>query len=172
MPHQMFIIFFLSSIGISTAISGCRYYSFTGASVNYNETQTISIKTFENYAPLSNPTLAQQFSETLRNVFLSQTQLRQVAQNGDLQIEGEIIEYAIAPVAITQADQAALNRLTITVKVRYTNTKNEKENFESTFSRFADFLANQSFSSVEQSLINDINQQLAQDIFNKTLGNW
>jgi hypothetical protein len=89
-----------------------------------------------------------------------------------LNFEGEITGYAIAPVAIQSNDLAASNRLTIMVHVKFVNTKDEKQNFDTSFSRFADYSSTQSLTAVQANLIDQINQQLVQDIFNKAMINW
>jgi hypothetical protein len=150
---------------------GCKVnYSFTGASVAA-DVNSISIATFPSYAPLAPPALSQTFTEALKDIFLRQTNLTLVKQNGDLIIEGEITDYRVQSEAVQDA-AATLNKLTITVKVRYTDTKNEKNSYEQTFSGIEQFDANTNLSSVEQTLIDQINEQLTQDIFNKSLGNW
>lgn len=102
----------------------------------------------------------------------SQTNLALMKQNGDLQFEGSIIDYNVAPVAIQSGDQAALNRLTVTVKVKYSNKFDISKNFEQSFSRFSDFEASKTISSVEAQLLSEINRQLTEDIFNKAFNNW
>ena len=152
-------------------IGSCKVkYSFTGIQVGSAE--TINIETFPNRAPLANPTLSQTFSESLRDIFLSQTNLTLVQKEGDMKLEGEVTGYKTAPVAIQGNETAALTRLTITISVRFTNNTEEEKNFESSFSRFADFESSQSFSAVEDQLVTEINEQLAQDILNKAAGNW
>ncbi|HEY4798907.1 MAG TPA: LPS assembly lipoprotein LptE, partial [Bacteroidia bacterium] len=100
------------------------------------------------------------------------TNLSVTQKTADLNFEGEIINYITAPVAIQSNDQAALNRLTITVNVKFTNTKDEKQNFETSFSRYADYSSSQSLTVVQNQLIDQINQQLVQDVFNKAMVNW
>jgi hypothetical protein len=95
-----------------------------------------------------------------------------VKNNGDLNFEGAIIDYSTQPTAITANDNASLNRLTITVSVKFTNTKDSKQDFETNFSSYADYASNQSLSAVEQTLITQINSKLVDDIFNKAVVNW
>ena len=94
------------------------------------------------------------------------------AVDADLTLEGTISGYVVTPLAIQQNEQAARNRLTITVNVKFTNVKDEKQNFESPFSRYADFDSKVNISSVEEALIAEINTQLVDDIFNKAVINW
>ena len=162
----------LSIIYYLLAFSSCKvHYSFSGASVS-PDVKTVSIQTFKNNATLAPPTLSQLLTEAVKDIFTSQTNLGIVSSSGDLNFEGEIINYITAPVAIQSNDQAALNRLSITVSVKFSNAKDEKQNFETTFSRYADYSSTQNLSAVQESRIEEINKQLVQDIFNKAMINW
>lgn len=168
--------FLLSSFFIFSSffffLPSCKVkYSFTGASIA-PEVKTISVKYIPSYAPLAKPTFSQMFTEALREIFMKQTQLNLVDNYGDLRFEGEITEYTVRPVAIQGDQTAALTRLTVTVNIRFVNTKNTAQNFESKFSRFADFEQAQGLSSVEDQLLKEINDQLVQDIFNRSVSNW
>lgn len=159
-------------VGCLLTISSCSVnYSFTGASIA-EDVKTVSVKTFPNHAPLANVTLSQTFTEALKDIFISQTNLNLVTQNGDLIFEGAITDYKISPEAIQGDETAALNRLSITVKVIFVNTKDETQNFETSFTRFAQYNSSQDLSAVEDGLIEEINTQLTQDIFNKSVSNW
>ena len=154
------------------SVSSCKIsYKFNQASVS-PDTKTVSVDLFQNYASLAGPGLNQQFTEALKDVFLTQTNLSIVSQDGDIQFSGAITGYTIKPVAIQGNETAALNRLTITVNVKYVNTKNEKENFETSFTRFADYDSNLNFSEVEEQVTKEVIDQLTQDIFNKAFSNW
>lgn len=146
-------------------------YSFTGASIA-EDVKTVSVKTFPSYAPLANANLSQTFTEALKDKFLSQTNLDLVASDGDLQFEGSITGYNVTSVAIQGNERAALNRLKITVKVKFTNTKDSDLDYESSFSRYTDYESSQNLASIEDGLITEINDQLTQDIFNKAVSNW
>ena len=153
-------------------ISSCKInYSFSGASVS-PDVKTVSIQYFKNNASLAKSTLSRSLTEALKDIFVAQTNLSLLTNNADLNFEGEIIGYQTAPAAIQSNDHAALNRLTITVNIKFTNEKDQKQNFETSFSRFADYSSTKSLSSVEDELIRQINEQLVQDIFNKAMINW
>ncbi|HMU13138.1 MAG TPA: LptE family protein [Flavobacteriales bacterium] len=134
--------------------------------------KTISVALFDARAPLCTPQSAQTFTETLRDLLQAQTPLNLTREEGDLQYEGAIIAFDVQPVSIQANETAALNRLTITVSVRYTNTLEPAKNAEFSASRFADYSSTQDLVSVETQLVGDISKQLAQDIFDKSLGNW
>jgi len=159
-------------VAVLLSQSGCRVsYSFTGASISPN-VRTISIPTLPNNAPLVVPTLSRTITNALKDYFTSQTNLNIVDRNGDLSLEGAITGYAVQPVAIQGNETAAMNRLTITVNVKFTNKTNEKQNWESSFSRYLDYSSSVSLSSVQDGLILGITDQLVQDIFNKAVVNW
>jgi hypothetical protein len=155
-----------------SAFNSCKVkYSLNGATIPI-EAKTVSVAFFANNTTLGTPSISQKFTEKLRDVVSTQTNLSLMKQNGDLQFEGAITDYNVAPVAIQSNDQAANNRLTITVNVKYTNKFDLTKNFEQSFSRFADFKANTSISSQEDVLLTEINRQLTEDIFNRAFNNW
>ena len=155
-------------------LNSCGVYSFTGASISPN-VKTISISYFPNNAQFVQPSFSQKFTDALRDKFTTQTNLTVVNKGGDLNIEGEITGFdPNQPVAIQGgADQtASLYRLTVKVNVRFTNNKDEKQNFETSFTTYEDYGRDQQFSDVEEHLADLINEKLVQDIFNKAVVNW
>lgn len=159
---------------VSVLLNSCGVYSFTGASISPS-VKTVSIAYFPNNAQYVQPTFSQKFSDALRDKFTTQTNLMIVNKGGDLNIEGEITSFnPNQPVAIQGgADQtASLYRLTVTVNVRFTNNKDEKQNFETVFTTYEDYGRDKQFSDVEEQLVTLINEKLVQDIFNKAVVNW
>ena len=153
-------------------LGGCSGgYSFTGASIPA-EAKTISITQFPNYASTVNPQLSQKLYDGLQQMFSSQTSLGVTSDDGDLQIIGEITDYSTRASSIGSDDNVATNRFTISIKVSFTNRFDPKANFEQSFSRFKDYAASRDFSSVEQSLTDEIVNELCEDIFNKSVVNW
>jgi hypothetical protein len=152
--------------------AGCRVnYSMTGASIA-PDVKTINIRFFQKTAGLGPASLGQTFTESLKDKFISQTHLSLVDKDGDLTLEGSIPGYTINPLAIQANETAAQNRLSITVNVKFTNLKDEKQNFETSFTRFADFESTLNIANVEDQLIKEINDQIIDDIFNKAVINW
>jgi hypothetical protein len=156
-------------------VNNCKVnYSATGASLTAGE-KTISVAYFPNRAPIVNPTLSQEITEKLKDKFISQTSLNMVSGDSDLSFEGEIIGYDTKPIAITgnnQTDKASLNRLTITIKVKFVNQKEPKNNFESQFTAYEDYSSNQGLDAVEGDLVPLILEKLIEDIFNRSVVNW
>ena len=146
-------------------------YSFTGASIS-PEVKTFTVKFFTKTASLGPASLSQRFTEKLKDKFISQTSLANVDRNGDLTFEGTITNYTISPIAIQSNEIAAQNRLSITVSVTFTNIKDEKQNFETSFTRYQDYESSRNLATLENELIEGIYDQLVDDIFNKAVINW
>ena len=162
----------LAFVATVSLFSSCTMkYSFSGASIS-PESKTFSVGYFQNLAPLVVPSLSNTFTEALKDRFLNQTKLDYIRSNGDLSFEGQIIGYSIDPVAITGNDKASQNRLTITVKVKFTNKQNPELNFDKEFKQFKDFPSNVSVVSVQNDLIKDVTNQLIDAIFNASVANW
>lgn len=162
------IISLLSAMLFAACTGG---YSFTGASIP-PEAKTISVATFPNYAATVNPQLSQKLTDDLIQMFSSQTTLDVTNDDGDLQLSGEITGYDTRASALSASDEVSMNRLTITVKVKFVNTKDPDADFEQSFSRYRDYAAAQDFSSVESTLMGEIVTELCEDIFNKAVVNW
>lgn len=165
---------FLPVLLIFTALSqnSCKVsYSFTGASIP-PEAKTFSVELFQNLASIVNPTLANYFTEELKNRFLSQTRLSPVSAFGDFAFSGQITQYDVSPMAIQGNEVAAQNRLTISVKVKFVNAIDPKQSFDKSFSQYAVFGSNQNFAQVEQALVQEIVEKLVDDIFNAAASNW
>jgi hypothetical protein len=152
-------------------LSGCGVYSFTGASIPAGA-KTITVTYFVNNAQYVEPSLSQSLTDALRDRFLSQTDLDFINEGGDLQLEGTITDYSTRPIAIQGDETAALNRLSVTVKVKYTNMIDPAKDFETSFTRFEDYPSSQDLSAVKDQLIALINEYLVDDIFNKAVVNW
>jgi len=152
-------------------LTSCGIYSFTGASIPPGA-KTVSVQYFPNNASLVEPTLSQVFTNALRDKFSTQTNLRMVDKNGDLALEGEIVEYKTTPEAI-QADQtAAENRLTIVVNVRFTNKLEPAKDFETRFTQFVNYPSTENLNSAQADLIKKIVGDLTDNIFNAAVVNW
>lgn len=156
---------------VAFLLTGCGVYSFTGASIPA-EAKTVSVQYFPNNANLVQPMLSSVLTNTLRDYFMNQTSLAEVENNGDLSIEGEITDYVTAPTAITGDQTAALNRLTVTVNVRFFNKYDESKNFEQKFSQYEDYSSTLDLNSVQDELMETIVEKLCEDIFNKAVVNW
>lgn len=164
---------FLSILLVAVCVTACTIsYKFNGASIDYNVTKTITINDFPIRAALVYPPLATTFNETLKDAYTRQTRLSLVNSGGDLVLEGEITGYNLTPQAVTEDAYASQTRLTITVRVRYTDNKKPENDLDRTFSAYRDFPSSSMLTDVQDELITEITQELADLIFNATVGNW
>ncbi len=169
MKYKTIIYYLLFILIIFTSCSGLKY-SVVGVDIPA-DAKTVSIKTFQNNASLVNLKLSNEITTMLKDKFQSQTKLDILDSHGDLQFEGEITNYSVSATAIGE-DKAAMNRLTITLRVIYTNKLDDKKNFEQNFARYADYDSSKNLSQVEDELVTQICEVLIDDIFNKAVGNW
>ncbi|MDL2256288.1 LPS assembly lipoprotein LptE [Parabacteroides sp. OttesenSCG-928-G06] len=147
-------------------------YKFNSASINYDVIKTITIHEFPNQAPRVYPPLSQMLTEEMKDLYNRKTRLQQVQQNGDLEIEGEITGYDETPMAVQEDSYASNSKLTITVRVRYTNKHDPDKDFEQTFSAYREYPASRMLNDVEEELATDIIEEIIDQIFNATVANW
>ena len=151
---------------------GCSVQmTFKGSSVPEN-VNTASVQYFENRAPLINPLLSQTFTESLKDRITSESRLVINDEVGDVDFSGEITGYDLRPMAIQANAISAETRMTISVKVRYRNFKNPEQNWESSFSAYADFESSQNITAIEAELVRDIVDQITENIFNRAFSDW
>ena len=154
------------------AMSGCTVkYSLSGASIP-PEAKTFSVAYFPNNAPMVAPILSSTLTDALVDKFSRQTRLTQVEEGGDFAFEGEITGYSSTTASVSSDDYALQNRLTITVKVRFTNVIDDKLSFNKSFSAYADYDSTRLLTEVESELITEIVEQLVTDIFQAAASNW
>jgi len=146
-------------------------YSFTGASIP-PQLETISVQYFDNRAPVIYPSLSQDLTDALKDMFQSRTRLMLVNEPGDADFEGVIEQYRTQPVSVQADERANLERLTISVRVSYTNTADPEMDFETTISRHEDYDARLGLEAVEADLVKKIIDQIAEDVFNRAFVNW
>ncbi|MDP4183530.1 MAG: LptE family protein [Bacteroidota bacterium] len=159
-------------IAVCGTLSGCKMsYSFSGASIDPS-VKTFRVEDFPNRASLVNPNFSNQLTESLKDKMIKMGKLRLERDKGDLEFTGQIIGYEVRPVAITGNEIAAMNRLTVTIKVKFVNNQNHDNDFDTSFSAYADFPSTEIISSVENTLSKDIIEKLTDDIFNKSVANW
>lgn len=163
----------LAAVIISLSLlQSCGIYSFTGTSIQ-PDVKTVTINYFEYLAPKVNPSLSNDITQALQEKFIKLTKLELVDIDGDLEIVGSVTGYDVKATAITANESAAMNRLTVNVKINFVNRKYPEEDFENkSFSAYADFDATQSLDAVEASLCEEIIEKLCEDMFNATVANW
>jgi hypothetical protein len=147
-------------------------YSFTGSSIDYETTKTITISDFPNQAPLVSPPLAQKFTEELKDLFIRRTKLQMIQANGDINLEGEITGYDLAPMAIKEDAYSSMTKLTLTIRVRYANRANPDKDFEQSFSANREFNSDRMLETVQDELNGELVKEITEQIFNSTVADW
>ena len=146
-------------------------YSLSGASIP-PDAKTFSVAYFPNNAPMVAPILSATLTDELTQRFASRTSLVQVEEGGDFAFEGEIVGYSSTTSSVSSGDYALQNRLTISVKVKFTNAIDDKMSFNKNFSAYADYDSTKLLTEVESELIPQIVEQLVTDIFQAAASNW
>ena len=148
-------------------------YGFKSPSIiDYTKVSSISIKDFPNVAQTVYAPLAQQFAEALRDKYTRQTKLRVIREGGDLDLEGEITGYSYASMAVTDGAYASQTRLTVSIRVRYTNNTNPDDFLEQTFSAYQEFPNTSTIDQVQDELCRIIIEEIVDAIFNETVAKW
>ena len=154
-------------------LSSCSIsFKLNGANINYQTTHTISIADFPNNAPMVNPTLSNNLSEGIRDLFQRQTRLQILRKGGDLEIEGAIVGYDLSQGAISVDSYASESKLTIRVKVHFTNNVNPEDSFEKEYSAYQTFDASRMLNDVQDELCDIIIKEIAENIYNDTVAKW
>ena len=152
-------------------LAGCGIYSFSGTSIQ-PDVKTICIEPVVNKATKINPALANQLTESLNDKFRKLTKLEQVTEAGDLNLTVTVESYDVRATAVTAGEVAAMNRLTVTCKVKFTNELHPEDNLEQSFAGYEDYDSNNSLDMVEGQLCETIVKKLVDDIFNATVAQW
>ena len=158
---------------VAILMAGCTVsYKFNGSAINYDIYKTINIGEFPIRAALVYPPLQQTFENELLDAVTRQTRLIEVDGSSDLEMTGEITGYSLSPQAVGEDAYATETRLTITVRVRYTDHKNPSNDIDQTFSAYRQFSSSLMLTDVQDELCQEISKELVDLIFNATLGNW
>jgi hypothetical protein len=140
--------------------------------------KTINVGFFENDAPLVVSNLSQNFTEALKALIRSTTDLSIIrSEQADCSLTGNITGYSIAPVSIQATNNnvapiAGASALTITVEVKYVNNVDKKASYEQSFSESQNFTGDLPSGSKQDALIAAINKAITEDIFTKSFANW
>jgi len=147
-------------------------YKFNGASIDYAKVHSIAISDFPNNAALVYPALSSDLTQGIRDIYQRQTRLEVSRKSGDLELEGEITGYTLTPMAISADSYSAETKLTITVKVRFTNNVNPEESFDKTYTVFQTFDASKMLNDVQEELCAIMIKEIAESIYNDTVARW
>ena len=163
---------FLSLVTLCVAASCMVSYKLNGASIDYNTVRTITIESFANRAPYQWAPMTAMFNESLSEIYVRQTKLKQVKSNGDLVLSGEITGYDQLNKSISADGFSSMVELKMTVKVKFVNNTNHKDDFERQFSASREYDSKQQLSAVQEDLVQQMIDEIDDQIFNATVANW
>ena len=160
-------------LACAVALCGCSVvkYSFSGTSID-PDVHTVTVNYFGYKALKVNPTLANDLTEAMKDKFKKLTKLEEVEMDGDLEIEADVTGYDVRAAAVTANEVAAQNRLTVSVKLKFTNRKHPEENVEKSFSAYSDYDSTNSLDAVEATLCEERVEKLVEDMFNACVAQW
>ncbi len=162
---------YIIALAVFFTLSSCKYYNFTGT--GKIDASSFQVNYFQNTAELIEPGIERTFTIALQDLIQNQTSLTLTNSGGDLVYEGEIVTYRIAPMTATADQRAAQNRLTISVRVRFVNNRNEEDSFEKNFSHYYDYTGTEQLvGSQLTAALEAIYERITQDIFNESLAKW
>ena len=168
--HTLCIVLVSSALCL---LSACTIsYKFNGASIDYSKVKTISVADFTNNAALVYAPLAVNLTDGIKDLYQRQTRLEQVRRGGHLELAGEIVGYSLTPMAVSADSYASETKLTVTVKVRFTNNVAPEESFEKTYTAYQSFDSSQMLNDVQDELCNTMIAEIADQIYNDTVAKW
>lgn len=158
---------------MALAVAACKVsYKFTGTSIDYTKTKTISLDKFPIRANYVWSPMESMFYNELSDAFAQKTKLTVLKKNGDLQLSGEIVEYSQTNKSIASDGFSAQTQLKMTVNVRFVNNINHDEDFEQRFSATTSYDSSQQLTAVQEALVTEMIKDIVDQIFNATVANW
>ncbi|MDO4210467.1 MAG: LptE family protein [Bacteroidales bacterium] len=174
-PTKIFVRFVLpTALLVATlwlVVSCSISYSFTGTNINYDVTKTIQIDKIANRAPYGWAPMEAMMNNKIQDKYANGTRLRIVKRGGDLQIAGEITSYDQFNKAVSADGYSSQVQLKLSVNIRFKNTKTNQQ-WERQFSATTQYDATQSLSAVQETLVDQMLEDIIDQIFNATVADW
>ncbi len=153
-------------------LSGCAYYSFSGASIPSHLT-TIAIPLAEDRSLGPLTVLDEALTEFLIERFVRQTRLSLVENEdeADILLTTQITRYTNVPTSVTGQERAQFNRITLSVSAQYRNQVDD-DVLERTFSSFDDYDPLEGGLEAEETAALSALSNIADDLFTAATSNW
>lgn len=162
---------FLSAV----LFSGCNPsfgYSLKGISIP-PDVKTFYVDLFAvQTADAVEPTLPRNFTEKLKNKIRRESSLQISETDPDIEFSGGITTFAVTLEAPQADEQIGFQKLTIAVQVEFVNNNDEEQSWKQRFSFFDQFNPEQNLLDVQETLIENITDELADQVFNRAFTNW
>lgn len=149
----------------------CKY-SFRGISIPPG-VKTYYVNFIENESPNVVATLSQDFTTILRTKVREESPLLETQVDPDAEFKGVITSYRVSEQAPTSDVAVAYNRINMTVSMEYINNLDpEAEPKKRSFDIYRDFDSSTNLLDVQDALIEEINTELVEKIFQWAFTSW
>ena len=162
----------LSVILVSLLTACTISYKFTGTSIDYTKTKTISLDKFPIRANYVWSPMESMFYNAISDVYAQKTKLKVLKRDGDLQLGGEIVEYSQTNKSVGSDGYSMQVQLKMVVNVRFVNTKKHEDDFEQRFSATTEYDSSKQLSAVQEELVQEMINDIIDQIFNATVSKW
>lgn len=156
-------------------LSGCAYYSFTGATIP-SHLSTIAIPLVEDATISTVTTMDEEMTALLVDRFVGQTRLslQPDETQADVVLRARIERYMNQPASVGGQERATLNRVTISVSVEYVDRTKDETLFTRSFSSFEEYnpVDPERGLAAEEDAVLAILEQIADDVFTAATSNW
>ena len=139
------------------------------------EWKYFSVETLESRAANAPISYAPNLTEEIKDAIQNRVGLKLVsgdAENSQVSVTGSIDNYNVTPLSLQDNSAGVKNRLTIRASFEIFISEPKEEVMNLNVARFADFDASQDVGSIQDQLLEEINDQIIQDVLNKLLSNW
>jgi hypothetical protein len=153
-------------------LSACGVYSFSGASIPAH-LQTIGIPLAEDRAAGGPAGLDQLLTDALVDRFSDRSRLSLETDEAeaDAVVRAAIERYAVAPAAVTDDDVAALNRVSLSVRVIVTDQVEDQVLLDRSFQAAEDFAPAEGLQGEADAAATAL-EQIARDAFTAATSDW
>lgn len=162
----------LTLLLVSVLVACSVSYKFTGTSIDYTKTKSISLDKFPIRANYVWSPMESMFYNSISDVYAQKTKLKVLKRDGDLQLSGEIVEYSQTNKSVGSDGYSTQVQLKIVVNVRFVNTKNHEKDFEQRFSATTEYDSSKQLSAVQEELVQQMIDDIVDQIFNTTVADW
>jgi hypothetical protein len=138
------------------------------------EWKSFSLITLNNNAPNAPLSFPANLSEQIKDGIQNNTRLALNPETGkgEVVIEGNITGYSVVPVAMQEGDNAAKNRLSVSIQLTFNISQPKEDKMILNTTRFVDYDSDTDLATSENAFLDEISKQIVQDVINKLQSNW
>mgnify|MGYP006278581063 CR=1 FL=1 len=159
-------------LALTLTLSGCAFYSFTGASIP-SHLQTIAVPIAEDNTSSPVPSLGSDLTNLITDQFVDRTSLslNNNETNADAVLSSRILRYTNQPTGVSGDERATTNSVQIQVQVRYVDQVRDSTMLEQRFTGSAEYDPGRGIGAEEEAARLAL-ERVAEDIFTTATSNW